>query len=93
MSIKKQLPAASASEGLTAVSPSTFAFNFPHIPPAAQDMMREVFDIIEGNLGAELLPSQTVPEVQYFRSPDGKAEGSVVMRAGRDRAYVSCCRK
>ena len=93
MSMKKHLPAASASENLTVVSPSTFAFNFPHIPPAAQDMMREVLEIIEKKLGAELLPSQTVPEVQYFRSPDGKAEGSVVMRVGRDCAFVSCCRK
>ena len=80
---------ASDSGDATAKSRQEFEFKFPHIPPAAQDMMREVLEIIEENLGAELLQSQTVPEVQYFRSPDGSAEGSVVMRAGRDRAYVS----
>ena len=71
--------------------PSTSApwkFEFPHLAPAARAMMDELLHIVEKELGGDLLPTETDPNVQNFQTPKGNSHGSVVLRAGRNRDFV-----
>ena len=63
-------------------------FEFPHLAPAARAMMDELLRIVEHELGGDLLPTETDPNVQNFQTPQGNSRGSVVLRAGKNRDFV-----
>ena len=74
------------SAELSTSAPSKF--EFPHLAPAARAMMDELLHIVEQELGGDLLPTETDPNVQNFQTPKGNSHGSVVLRAGRNRDFV-----
>lgn len=51
-------------------------------------MMDDLLHIVEHELGGDLLPTETDPNVQNFQTPQGNSRGSVVLRAGRNRDFV-----
>eukprot|EP00897_Mesotaenium_endlicherianum_P009399 jgi/Mesen1/8488/ME000480S07839 len=75
---------------LSAMAPGGNAptLDFQHIPKAAQKMMADLIDTLEAGLGKEFQTSTTPADVQSFENAEGNANGSVVVRRGRDRNFV-----
>lgn len=61
---------------------------FPFLSDAAQRLMLDIADTIDREIGSLLLPSKTPSDVVRFKNSKGSAEGSVVLRSGKDRGQV-----
>ncbi|KAH7422906.1 hypothetical protein KP509_12G031300 [Ceratopteris richardii] len=63
--------------------------HFPFLSEAATRLMREIADTIDEELGPLLCNSQTPSDVTHFKNSKRTAEGSVVLRAGKDKTQIS----
>lgn len=63
--------------------------HFPFLSEAAGRLMGNIADTIDEELGPLLCASRTPPDVTLFRNSKQTAEGSVVLRAGKDKGQVS----
>ncbi|KAL3675949.1 hypothetical protein R1sor_025897 [Riccia sorocarpa] len=57
---------------------------FPFLSNAGRKVMTNVSAIVENELCPLLQDTKTPDDVRYFKSEDGNAEGSTVIRAGKD---------
>eukprot|EP00250_Pteridium_aquilinum_P000675 c10802_g1_i1 orf=14-871(-) len=68
---------------------STSWVQFPYLSEAARRLMSSIAETIDEELGPLLCASRTPPDVALFKNSKQTAEGSVVLRAGRDKGQVS----
>ncbi|CAM6088850.1 unnamed protein product [Calypogeia fissa] len=73
--------------GITRVAAAASASGgtlFPYFPDSAQKLLTELAETLDKELGPFLHASQTPSDVRYFKSVEGNAEGSIILRAGKD---------
>ncbi|KAL3685353.1 hypothetical protein R1sor_003375 [Riccia sorocarpa] len=61
---------------------------FPFLSNAGRKVMTNVSTILEKELSPLLQHSKIPDDVRHFKSEDGTAEGSVVIRAGKDSSQI-----
>eukprot|EP01018_Ginkgo_biloba_P019345 Gb_33842 [translate_table: standard] len=61
---------------------------FPYLTGACRSMMEDIATAIHRHLGSLLCQSRTPPDVSYFTSPRGNAEGSLILRSGANASQV-----
>ncbi|KAH7446787.1 hypothetical protein KP509_01G075900 [Ceratopteris richardii] len=70
-------------------SKGTQWMQFPFLSEAAAGLMENIAETIGEELGSLLCTSRTPPDVTLFKNSKQTAEGSVVLRAGKDKGQVS----
>ncbi|KAL3685362.1 hypothetical protein R1sor_003384 [Riccia sorocarpa] len=61
---------------------------FPFLSNAGRKVMTNVSAIVENELCPLLQDTKTPDDVRYYKSEDGNAQGSIVIRAGKDSSKI-----